>query len=278
MLKGFTRPFSPQGKASALPPLPWLFAADQVMVHFRADPDVLDSYLPPPMTPNPDRRGEAFMWTPNLRCQPVDPDVNATILNPARTQYNVCVIAVPGMFEGKPALISAYQWCDRDWLVILSWMIGTCAKQVEFRDNGVHPLYAAVGSPQTGSLGTTFTRALSRNGEQLIRLEYTPEEMIEASEMSFFTSDFPLLSERHIPDFNVPATGKPLVHDLTQMLLEDGNAQNFMRGPATLDFNAFADNEELGPLQPTEVLGGYRWQTSWVMPGIKVAHDYLKDA
>ena len=63
-----------------------------------------------------------------------------------------------------------------------------------------------------------------------------------------------------------------------EMLLEDGNAQNFMRGPAKLDFNAFADNEELGPLQPTEVLGGFRWQTSWVMPGIKTVYDYLKGA
>jgi acetoacetate decarboxylase len=66
-----------------------------------------------------------------------------------------------------------------------------------------------------------------------------------------------------------------MIHDLTQMLLEDGSAKNFMRGPAALEFNALADNEELGPMQPTEVLGGYRWQTSWVMPGIKIVHDYL---
>lgn len=284
MLKGYTRPFSPQGRASALPPMPWRFAADQTMIHFRADPDVLDSYLPPPMTPNPERRGEAFLWTPNLKCHPVDEAERATIFNPARTQYNVCVIAIPGLFEGKPHLISAFQWCDRDWLVILSWLIGTCAKMGEFRDSGVHPMFERVGSGQTGGLGTTFTRAVSRHGEQLINLSYTPEESIEAADMSFFTSTFPLLSERHVPNFNVAADGTPpdknappVFHDLTEMQLTDSAGHSFVRGKASLNFNAGADNEELGPLQPTEVLGGYRWQTSWVMTGIKVVHDYLAE-
>ena len=274
MRKGFTRPFSPKGKASALPSLPWVFAADQVMIHFRSNPDVLESYLPHPIVPNPKRRGEAFMWTPNLKFYPQNNKDIININNPARTQYNVCVIAIPGLLNEEPVLISAFQWCDKDWLVILSWMIGTCAKQVSFLDNGVHPLFADVDCGQTGDLGTTFSRTISRNGEQLINLSYTPEESISQKDMVFFTSTFPLVSERHIPDFNVPPSGKPLVHDLTQMILNKSVARGFVKGPASLKFNSDADNEELGDLQPTDVFGGYRWQTSWVMPGIKVVHDY----
>jgi len=276
MLNGYTRPFSPKGEASAIFPLPWRFAADQVMIHFRADPDVLESYLPEPLVPNPDRRGEAFLWTPNLKCHPVDKEEYEKIKNPARTQYNVCVIAIPGLFQEIPVLISAFQWCDRDWLVTLSWMIGTCAKLVEFYDNGIHPMFSEVGSSQTGGLGTTFTRSLSRNGEKLISLSYKSETEIEAEDMKFFTTTFPLLSERHIPDLNIPSVGRPLVHDLTQMILEKSSARNFLKGSASLNFNPTADNEELGPLSPSEVLGGYRWQTSWTMPGIKVVHDYNK--
>jgi len=274
MKRGFTRPFSPKGKASALPSLPWVFAADQVMIHFKSDPDVIKSYLPFPIKPNPDRDGEAFLWTPNLKCYPQNEEEMSNIKNPARTQYNVCVIAVPGLFDDKEILISAFQWCDKDWLVILSWMIGTCAKQATFLDNGVHPLFADVNHNQTGALGTEFTRTVSRNGEQLINISYTPEMNITSEEMKFFTSTFPLLSERHIPDFNLPPRGKPLVHDLTQMILEKSSAKGFVKGKASLKFNADADNEELGDLMPTHVLGGYRWQTSWVMPGLKVVHDY----
>ncbi len=274
MKRGFTRPFSPKGKASALPSLPWVFAADQVMIHFKSDPDVIKSYLPFPIKPNPKIDGEAFLWTPNLKCYPQNEEEMSNIKNPARTQYNVCVIAVPGLFDDKEILISAFQWCDKDWLVILSWMIGTCAKQATFLDNGVHPLFADVNHNQTGALGTEFTRTVSRNGEQLININYTPEMNITSKEMKFFTSTFPLLSERHIPDFNIPPKGKPLVHDLTQMILEKSSAKGFVKGKASLKFNADADNEELGDLMPTHVLGGYRWQTSWLMPGLKVVHDY----
>ncbi len=100
---------------------------------------------------------------------------------------------------------------------------------------------------------------------------------ITSEEMKFFTSTFPLLSERHIPDFNIPPKGKPLVHDLTQMILEKSTAKDFVKGKASLKFNLDADNEELGDLTPTHVLGGYRWQTSWVMPGLKVVYDYNKN-
>jgi hypothetical protein len=274
MLEGFTRPFTPKGTASPLSPLPWKFSADQVMVHFTADPDVLDAYLPAPITPNPERRGEAFLWTPNLKCEPVKADTTGNILNPALTQYNVCVIAIPGLFKGKPVLISAFQWCDKDWLIILSWMIGTCAKQAEFRDNGVHPFYANVGSTQTGGIGTEFVRSVSRNGQELVRLSYTAEASITADDMTFFTSTFPLLSERHIPDFQIPPTGRPLVHDITKMLLEKSSAKNFVKGSGTLKFNEDADNEELGPLQPKTVIGCFRWQTSWIMTGVEVVHTY----
>lgn len=274
MLEGFTRPFSPKGNASALAPLPWKFAADQVMVHFKANPDVLNSYLPAPIAPNPARQGEAFLWTPNLKCEPVEKSTNPNTPNPASTQYNVCVIAIPGLFKGKPVLISAFQWCDKDWLIILSWMIGTCAKQAEFRDNGVHPLYAHVNSKQTGEIGTEFVRSISRNGQELIRLAYTPETSITAKDMTFFTDTFPLLSERHIPDFQIPPVGRPLVHDVTKILLENSNATNFVKGPGLLEFNETADNEELGPLQPETILGCFRWQTSWIMTGVEVVHTY----
>jgi len=276
-MKGHARPFSPNGTSSAVPPFPWRFAADQVVIHFRADPKALNALLPPPMKPNPERQGEAFIWTPNLKCHPVDEHEFANIKNPARTQYNVAVLAVPGLFMNKPALISAFQWCDKDWLVVLSWIIGTCARQAQFYDTGMHPLFAEMGSSLTGGLGSNFNRTVSRHGEQLMKMSYTPEQEISVKDMDFFYGTFPLLSERHIPDVEIPPRGRPVVHDLTQMTLLDQAMDGFTKGPASLEFNANADNEELGPLQPSEVLGGYRWRMSFILPGIKVAHNYLAD-
>src|SRR5438094_2332 len=129
MLKGFTRPFTSGGRASSVPPLPWRFASDLLLIHFRADPDALTSLLPAPLEPSntPD---EAFLWSPSLKTYPAEGEVIG--LNPSRTHYNVAVIGIPCKFQGQPTMLSAYQWSDRDWLVIFSWFIGTCSKLASF--------------------------------------------------------------------------------------------------------------------------------------------------
>ncbi|MCB2108572.1 MAG: acetoacetate decarboxylase family protein, partial [Rhodobacteraceae bacterium] len=164
-MKGFTRPFTAGGRASALPRLPWRMAADQMMIHFQADADALNALIPAPMTPNPEMEGQAFLWTPNLMVDPVDAAEKAVASHPAQTHYNVAVVAIPALFNGKPSMISAFQWCDRDWLVILSWMIGTCSKLVQFETTGTHSLMAATGGTRTGGLGTPFQRTASRMGQ-----------------------------------------------------------------------------------------------------------------
>lgn len=51
-----------------------------------------------------------------------------------------------------------------------------------------------------------------------------------------------------------------------------------MRGSETLTFNGAADTEDRAAVQPEEVLDGYRRLTCWVMPCLRVVHDYLAQA
>jgi len=64
----------------------------------------------------------------------------------------------------------------------------------------------------------------------------------------------------------------------TQMMLEDSAGHGDRRGSETLTFNGAADTEDRAAVQPEEVLAGYRQQTSWVMTGLRVVHDYLAQA
>ena len=61
---------------------------------------------------------------------------------------------------------------------------------------------------------------------------------------------------RHVPDCHVPPLGKPLVHDLTQMVMSGLEQGETLAGDGSLEFCP-ADNEELMPLAPKEVLGAY---------------------
>lgn len=270
MTQGFTRPFTPSGRASIMAPFPWKFAFDLLLVHFRCDPAGLASYLPEPLTPLDDS-GEAFIWSPRISCHPVETDPET--LDPAQTGYNVCVIGLPALLHGTPTLFSAFQWCDKDWLIVLSWFIGATSKGAEIHETSRHPLMDKVGSPNSGQLGGEIHRTVSRFGKLVADIRVRPEREIALQDLAFFTDKLPLTGMRHFPDVSVPPVGKPLVHDLVQQIMTDNNFGVPLTGSASLSFGT-GPNEELESLQPREVLGGYILPMSNLLQGVKVVHDY----
>jgi len=271
LTNGFTRPFSPEGRASTMAPFPWKFAMDLLLVHFRCDPAALAAYLPAPLTPLDDS-GEAFIWSPRISCHPVS--IDPETLDPAQTGYNVCVIGLPAMLDGKPTLFSAFQWCDKDWLVVLSWFIGATSKGAEFHETSRHPLMERQGSPNSGRLGGEIHRSVSRFGKLVADIKVRPEREIALEELAFFTDKLPLTGMRHFPDVAIPPTGRPVLHDLVQQIMSDNSFGIPVAGRAELSFGA-GPNEELLPLAPKEVLGGYVLPLTNLLHGVKVVHDYL---
>ncbi len=270
MTQGFTRPFTPGGTASILAPLPWKFAYDLLVIHFRTDPKALAKYLPAPLTPLDDS-GEAFLWSPRITCHPVAGDPAAQ--DAAMSGYNVCVIAIPAKLNGKPTMFSAFQWCDRDWLIVLSWFIGATSKGAVIEQTSVHPLMDKLGSPNSGKLGGQIHRTVSRFGNRVIDMTFRPDREIAVTDMDFFTSKLPLTGMRHLPDIHIPPTGKPPIHDLVQQVMTQTTFGTPLAGAATLKFFDVA-NEELMPIAPKEVLGGYSLPMANLLEGIRVVHDY----
>ena len=57
-LRGYTTPRTPLGKAGLVPPPPWHYVGDFLVVDYHADPEVAASLLPEGLDPHPD----APMW------------------------------------------------------------------------------------------------------------------------------------------------------------------------------------------------------------------------
>jgi hypothetical protein len=271
--KGFTRPFTPSGKGSIAHALPWKFAGDLLLIHWRCDPAALAKYLPAPLEPLDDS-GEVFLWSPRLTCHPVEMD--PATMDAAQTGYNVCVIGIPAKLNGKPTLFSAFQWCDRDWLIVLSWFIGATSKGGDFQETFRHPLIERIGSPLAGGIGSQIHRTVSRFGDRVIDMTYTPERETTMDALRFYTALLPLTGMRHMPDVTIPPTGKPAVHDLVQQIMRDTSFGTPTAGKATLRFGD-GPNEDLQGLQPIEVLGGYAIPMTMILEGIRVVHDYNAD-
>ncbi|MYA30462.1 MAG: hypothetical protein F4Y31_04425 [Gammaproteobacteria bacterium] len=267
-MAGYTRPFTPNGEASMLEPLPWRFAGNLLLFHFRADPDAIAAYLPEPLTPS-DPPDEAYVWSPHLKCYPEG--VEPADWPAARSHYDVAVIGLPCRLHGERTMFSTFQWCNRDWLVLLSWFLGACSKLAEIETSGLHPLLP--GMTQDGGVGTRLKRVVSRNGEAVMRMEFEPQRAIDLAELEFYTRNLPLTCMRHVPDCHVPPLGKPLVHDLTQMVMSGLEQGETLAGEGTLEFCP-ADNEELMPLAPKEVLGAYWMPMGFLLDGVRIVHQY----
>lgn len=270
---GFTRPFTPLGRASILPSLPWRFAGDLYVIHFKTDPQALANLLPDPLEPS-DIPDEAFLWSTHFAVYP-DEDAPEQFLDPSRSNYNVAVIGIPCKLKGKNTMLSAFQWCDKDWLVIMSWFLGACSKLAKIEESKTHPMMKVTKSMQTGQLGSNIERWASRNGQRIVTFSIKPTNNINLSDLDFYTNNLPLTCERHFPDIHYPPRGQPDIHDLCQMLMEDVKFGNITSGPATLEFGQ-DENEELLPIQPKEVLGGYILPMGFRLMGINVIHEYLK--
>jgi hypothetical protein len=186
----------------------------------------------------------------------------------------VCVIGVPCMYQGKPRMLSAFQWCDKDWLVALSWFIGAASKGAEIVESKTHPLMTASGSPQTGGLGTWINRTVSRNGDNIVSFSMQMKKTVKVEDMMFFAGRLPLLGVRHVPDLHLPPRGRPDIHDIVEQVMTDTKFGEIKAGDGTLKFGG-SDNEDLLPIQPTEVLGAYTMPMGFRLRGIRVVHDYL---
>ncbi len=115
---------------------------------------------------------------------------------------------------------------------------------------------------------------MTRHGQKVVSMKFAPQREIDLDGLDFYFRSLPLTTMRHIPDIEVPPRGRPLIHDLTQMVMSNVSFGQALAGPAALEFGR-ADNEELLPLQPQEVLGGYRVPMKFRLDGVRVIYDYL---
>ncbi len=268
-LKGFTRPFSPGGTASLAGPVPYDAAMTGLMVHFRADPAAVDALIPWPLEPYAARHGECFWAYIDHLMAPSDPITNTW--HPDRQRMNEVLLGVACQLNGKPGIYYAYAWTDRDWSLLTEWMFGWCGKIGKLSLTHMQSEHPRWKGPAAGA---RYVATVERYGRvataEVILEEQVGPEALPLDELLFG------YGMRHIPNVDIRANGRPLAHDLVFEHHENTVVGEIWRGPATLEFMA-NENEELLPIQPVEVLGGYLTHFGYRATGVEVAYDYLKD-
>jgi acetoacetate decarboxylase len=267
-LEGFTRPFSPGGVASVLPPPPYDFSMAGLKLTFRADPAALAALLPPPLEPHPERIGQAMFNFVDHLMTPVN--VSAEGWHPERLRMIEAYVGVPCVFRGEPGTYFPYSWTDREWSLVMEWLSGMCGRLARLSLTEMQPQHPVLNGPRPGA---RYTGTVERFGERVATARVSIEEQVDTSSMPMMFRTYCI---RHIPDWDVNANGRPLVHQLTMEQTEDAVVEEVWRGTGELTFND-AENEWLMPIQPLEVIEAFHSRFRFRSGGMQVLYDYLKE-
>src|ERR1700753_3480989 len=104
MLKGFTVPLSPEGKAPLATLPPWHYSSDCTVVEYWTEPKAVAAVLPPDVRADPASEGKAFLWFLEWQFT----GSNDELTDPARYQYREAFILVEAVFDGMPICYCPY--------------------------------------------------------------------------------------------------------------------------------------------------------------------------
>jgi len=243
-LHGYTLPQSTSGEASLVPPPPWYFSGDVLMVEYRADPDVARALLPEGVTPDPDARAAAIFgdW------QSCSAD-GEELRDPVRAQYLEFYVALACTVRGRPMSRCVFCWVDRDFSLVRGLVQGYPKKLGALRM--IRPAVVGRAGPRVAP-GARFDATLAASDRRLVDLHVDLERPVEQAPM--IMTD-PMLHTRLLPSW---AAGGDRVHELVSGGSRDQEVADVWEGTGHLAYHE-APGEELHRLAPVEILRGNRF-------------------
>ncbi len=120
MAEGYSSPRSPEGRSGIVPPPPWHYVGDMLVIEFWADPAAVAAVLPAPLEPHPDGGRAAAMFIDWQSCS----DERRRAVDPSRSQYKEFFVTVNALYDGEEVAFCPYIWVDRDFALARGWIQG----------------------------------------------------------------------------------------------------------------------------------------------------------
>jgi acetoacetate decarboxylase len=261
-LKGYTAPLSPDGRAGIVPPPPWHYSGDFLIVEYRTNSDNVIALLPPELEPADDPGACAAIFADWQSCS----DDLHELVDPIQSQYKEFFIVVGAKYNGTPVSRCVYIWVDKDFAMYRGWIQGFPKKLGSIHMTRTYPVGKA--TPQIAP-GGRFGATCTANDRQIARAVVTLRQI---SETGPTVNDPPMYNTRHFPAYDGT---RPDVFEMVKSGGFDRDVTPIWEGDAELKF--YDDTlEDLQAVAPREVMKGFRFTFSYTVQGGEVIAQHDK--
>jgi acetoacetate decarboxylase len=274
-LRGYSVPFSPEGRSQIVGGPPWDFGVDLLSVPFRTDPDEIRKLLPEPLELSRDEPDVAYVWFGDWQGL-WQGNHNMLGVNPERTLYTECLIGVRCRYGDVEGHRVVYIWVDKDFSLTRGWFMGFPKKigSVHMGTTNRH-LHAVNPGMQACGPGSEYAAICEAHGERQVTAKIKVEEKISPDGLPKpFGTD--LFHTIHYPSADVTDRSQPLLHQLVQTVSSNTSFGELWKGSGEVEFRDTLF-EEHAKIAPKEVLGAYIIPVGFRIEGTRLLHDYVKE-
>jgi acetoacetate decarboxylase len=260
-LRGYTAPLSPDGRAGIVPPPPWHYSGDFLIVEYRTHPEGVVALLPPELEPAEDPGAVAAIFADWQSCTG---DLHE-LVDPIQSQYREFFLVVGAKYRGEPVSRCVYIWVDKDFAMYRGWIQGFPKKLGSIHMTRLFPVGRATPRLEPGA---RFGATCTANDRQVARARVT---LREVSRTGPTVNDPPMHNTRHFPAYD---GRRPDVFELVRAGGFDREATEIWEGDAELTL--YPDTiEDLQAIAPREVTKGFRFSFAYTVEGGEVVaqHD-----
>ena len=262
--RGYTAPLSPDGRAGIVPPPPWHYSGDFLIVEYRTDPAAVGALLPPELEPAGDPGAVAAIFADWQSCSA---DLHE-LEDPIQAQYREFFLVVGARFQGEPVSRCVYIWVDKDFAMYRGWIQGFPKKLGSIHMTRTFPVGRATPRVEAGA---RFGATCAAGDRQIARAVVT---LRRPSESGPTVNDPPMYNTRHFPAY---AGSRPDVFELVRAGGFDREVSQVWEGDAELTL--YPDTlEDLQAIAPREILKGFRFSFGYTVEGGEVVAQHEKEA
>ncbi len=251
-LSGYSLPLTQTGRSSLVPPPPWHYSGDFLIVEFRTDPEAARALLPPELEPGDDLGSAAAIFVDWQSCS----DSGEELLDPVRAQYKEFFVVLAASYRGEPVTRCPFMWVDKGMPLVRGIIQGFPKKPGSIWIT--RPVTVGRAGPRLEP-GGRFGASLAGNDRRLAEATLT---LTQLSDEGPTVNSPPLWNTRFFPAWD---EGEPL-HENVWAGGEDREISPIWEGDATLSFGD-SPADELSQLAPTEIGKGFWFSFGYTVSG-----------